>query len=95
MNWILGVIIILIIVFLISNYRERKKKLQVQDDLVRNWGKIKKQDDFHFDSIEKYFVNNNQKEKAFHIISDRCATDIDINDIFKVIDRTSSKIGSL
>ena len=93
MNWILGVIIILIIVFLISNYRERKKKLQVQDDLVRNWGKIKKQDDFHFDSIEKYFVNNNQKEKAFHFISDQCATDIDINDTFKVIDRTSSKIG--
>lgn len=93
MNWILGLIIILIIIYLISNYRTKKKKQQTIQDLVSNWGKEKKQDEFHFDSIEKYFNNNNQKDKAFHIISDKCATDIDINDTFKIIDRTSSKIG--
>lgn len=93
MNWILGGVIILIIIYLISNYRTRKKKQQTLDALVRNWSKEKNQDEFHFDSIEKYFRNTNQKDKAFHIISDRCATDIDINDTFKIIDRTSSKIG--
>lgn len=56
-------------------------------------GKQKNQDEFHFVSIEKYFINNNQKKSAFHIISDRCATDLDINETFKIIDRTSSKIG--
>lgn len=93
MNWFLGVIIILILFFLIYNYRRKKKKQQTLRDLVNNWSKPKKQDEFHFGSIEKYFRNNNQKEKAFHVISDSCATDLDINETFKIIDRTSSKIG--
>src|SRR5690606_14715145 len=93
MNWILGVIIILILLFLLSNYRKKKKNKKTRNDLVRNWSKQKSQDEFHFASIEKYFNNNNQKKSAFHIISDKCATDLDINETFKIIDRTSSKIG--
>ena len=93
MNWILGVIVILILLFLISNHRKKKRERKTINDLKNNWSQPKKPDEFHFGSIEKYFRNNNHKEKAFHIISDRCATDIDINETFKVIDRTSSKIG--
>jgi hypothetical protein len=93
MNWILGVIIILILLFVITNVRKKKSLRKIKNDLINNWGKHKKKDEFHFGSIEKYFQNNNQKEKAFHIISDRCATDLDINETFKIVDRTSSKIG--
>ena len=93
MNWVLGVIIILILLFLISNYRKKKFLVKIKNELINNWGKLKKQDEFYFDSIEKYFKNNNQKRKAYHIISDRCAVDLDINETFKIIDRTISKIG--
>ncbi|WP_435138256.1 MutS-related protein [Formosa sp. A9] len=93
MNWILGVIIILILLFIINNFRKKKSLLKTKNDLITNWGKQKEQDEFHFSSIEKYFKNNNQKENAFHIISDRCAIDLDINETFKIVDRTSSKIG--
>lgn len=93
MNWILGVIIILILLFLFSNYRKKKRRKKTLDNLVNNWSKQKYKDEFHFLSIEKYFNNNNQKKDAFHLISDRCATDLDFNETFKIIDRTSSKIG--
>ncbi|EAR12620.1 Mismatch repair protein MutS-like ATPase [Polaribacter irgensii 23-P] len=93
MNWILGVIIILILRFLLSNYRKKKNIKKTKNNLLNNWSKQKSQDEFHFVSIEKYFNSNNQKKDAFHLISDRCATDLDINETFKIIDRTSSKIG--
>ena len=93
MNWILGVIVILILLYIWSNYRMKKRRKKTLNDLENKWSKQKNQDEFHFGSIEKYFKNNNQKEKAFHIISDRCATDLDVNEIFKIIDRTTSKIG--
>lgn len=63
------------------------------NDLINNWGKQKETDEFYFGLIENYFRNNNQKDKAFHLISDQCATDLDFNETFKIIDRTSSKIG--
>ncbi|WP_028377181.1 MutS-related protein [Leeuwenhoekiella sp. MAR_2009_132] len=93
MSWILGIIIFLILLFIITNFRKKKSLRKIKNDLINNWGKHKIKDEFHFGSIEKYFQNNNQKEKAFHIISDRCASDLDINETFKIIDRTSSKIG--
>lgn len=94
MNWILGVIALLILFFLLHNHRNKRKRKQILYKLKRNWGKAKEEEEeFDFASIKKYFKNNNQKEKAFHLILDRCATDLDIDETFKIIDRTSSKIG--
>jgi hypothetical protein len=48
---------------------------------------------FHnFFVIGKYFENNVHKNKAYHIISEKSKIDLDLDDIFKFIDRTSSKI---
>lgn len=94
MNWILGVIALLILFFLLHNHRNKRKRKQILYKLKRNWGKAKEEEEeFDFASIKKYFKNNNQKEKAFHLILDPCATDLDIDETFKIIDRTSSKIG--
>jgi hypothetical protein len=92
MDWILGVVVILILIVLLTNFRAKKKRQKIRDYLKLNWSKQKKKDEFHFNSIEKYF-NNNQKQGAYHVISDRCAADIDLNETFVIIDRTSSKIG--
>lgn len=93
MDWILGVVVFLIVNFLLVNYRKKKRKQKTLLDLRNNWGKSKSKERFYFTSIEKYFRNNNEQKKAFHTLSDRCASDIDLNEVFKVVDRTSSKIG--
>lgn len=93
MNWILGLLFILTLIFLYSNYSRKKKKAALKKWLTERWGKPKEKDYFNFYVIERYFKNNEHKKEAFHIISDKCKSDLDINEVFKFIDRTSSKIG--
>ena len=93
MNWILGFLFILIIIFIYSNYIKKKKIAKLKKWLIGNWGKPKTNDYFNFYVIGKYFENNEYKNKAFHIISEKVKIDLDIDELFKFIDRTSSKIG--
>ena len=93
MNYILGIAFILIVWFLISNYLKKRRLKKFRETLSNNWGKQKKSTYYNFFVIGKYFYNNAHKDKAYHIISDKSAIDFDIDDIFKFVDRTSSKIG--
>jgi len=93
MNWALGTLLVLIIIFLLSNYSKKKKIAKLQKKLLKGWGSPKKEELFNFDSIDKYFENNKHKASAFHIISERTKTDLDIDELFKFIDRTTSRIG--
>jgi len=93
MNWILGLLAVLILVFLYHNYSKKKRLKKLKDSLLKNWGKSREGSYFNFYVIGRYFENNNHKKEAFHIISDKIKTDLDIDAIFKFIDRTSSKIG--
>ncbi|CAG5067624.1 DNA mismatch repair protein MutS [Dyadobacter sp. CECT 9623] len=47
---------------------------------------------FNFSQIEKYFVNAGQ-ENVFQRISDRTFQDLDLEDVFRFIDRTVSSVG--
>ncbi|WP_229204091.1 MutS-related protein [Dyadobacter alkalitolerans] len=47
---------------------------------------------FNFGQIEKYFVND-QRDGVFQVISDRTFQDLDLEDVFKFIDRTVSCVG--
>jgi len=93
MNWILGLLAILIIRWLIINYSNKKKLLKLKKKFNDNWGNSKQSEYFNFFIISKYFENNIHKNKAFHIISDKCKVDLDLDEIFKFIDHTTSKIG--
>ncbi len=93
MNWILGLLIIIILGIMIVNYRAKKKRQRTLQNLRDNWGKSKSEEFFNFYYIEKYFENTRKFQEAYHIISDRCAKDLDLDEVFKVIDRTSSKVG--
>jgi len=57
-----------------------------------NWYKIK-EESFNFNLIGKYFQNRIEIDNYFHIITDKVSLDLDLDDVFKKIDRTSSKIG--
>lgn len=93
MNWILGVLFVLVIMFLIVNYSKKKRLAKLKSDLMDNWGKSKTDEYFNFKDIRLYFDNNGNKNNAYHIISDKCSQDLDLDEVFKFIDRTSSKIG--
>jgi DNA mismatch repair ATPase MutS len=93
MSWIFAFTFILISFKLVSDYFEKKRLNKLKKKHIENWGQPKKDNYFNFHNIGKYFENNRHKESAFHIISEKTQLDLDVNELFKFIDRTSSKIG--
>ncbi len=93
MNYFLGISFILILWFLISNFLKKKRLKKFRASLYKNWGRAKKKEYYNFFVIGKYFENNAHKDKAYHILSEKSKIDFDIDDIFKFVDRTSSKVG--
>ena len=67
----------------------RKKK--ILSKLQEAFGKVK-EDTFDFDSIEKYF-RKKDKSDSFQTISDKTINDLDFNEFFMFVDRTTSKVG--
>jgi hypothetical protein len=68
---------------------ETKKK--IKERLIESFGNIKN-DLFYFESIEKYFRNRDHTS-AFQILSDKTCNDLDFNELFMFVDRTTSKVG--
>jgi len=93
MNYLFILLIVLILFYLIRDYLKKKKAIKIMHFLQNNWGKPKEEIYFNFSYISRYFNNNKHKSEVFHLISDKVRIDLDIDDIFKYIDRTSSKIG--
>ncbi|TXD59116.1 hypothetical protein ES044_10810 [Polaribacter sp. IC066] len=93
MNYFLGVAFILTVLFLIRNFNNKRRLKKFKARLFDQWGKEKKDSYYNFFSIRKYFDNNLHQEKAYHIIAEKSKVDLDIDELFKFIDRTSSKIG--
>jgi len=93
LNWLLSSCIVLLAIYLINKKLQKKRILKLKQSLIDNWGKVKKEEIYNFKAIDKYFKNNSHKNKAYHIISDKTQTDLDLNELFKFIDRTTSRIG--
>ena len=93
MNWVVGITLLIIIIYLVVHQLKRKKYLVLKEFYKSEWGNPKKDEYYNFDLINQYFKNSTNKKNAYHIISDQTNSDLDIHDLFKYIDRTSSKIG--
>ena len=91
--WVYLVIIIVPVSFLLFRQYRRKKQGNLRAEYLEQWGKDSTKSYFHFNNIEQYFRNRSAKEEAWHIISDQVAADLDLNDLFRYVDRTISKIG--
>lgn len=90
MVYFLFVLLLLTIVAMLST-RNFKKKQKVKEEKLRNqWGEAKTEL-FDFEKITLYSDLN--KEINFHQLSAQTKTDIDFNDIFCLVDRTTSRIG--
>ncbi|WP_324026481.1 DNA mismatch repair protein MutS [Maribacter sp. BPC-D8] len=68
----------------------RKKRKQTKR-LTESFGKLKNES-FDFQSIRKYFENKDNS-KAFQVLSDKTCLDLDFEELFMFLDRTTSKIG--
>jgi DNA mismatch repair ATPase MutS len=64
---------------------------QIRERLSDSFGKLKN-DYFNFESIEKYF-RHKDNTGSFQILSDKTCNDLDFNELFMFIDRTTSKVG--
>ncbi|WP_111708670.1 MutS-related protein [Lutibacter citreus] len=87
------IIFILVLISIISSYSRKKRIKRLKNTLLINWGKPKENEYFNFYSIKQYFKNSIHKNKSFHLITEPTSKDLDIDEIFKFIDRTTSKIG--
>ncbi|WP_373060335.1 hypothetical protein [Zunongwangia sp. H14] len=93
MNWILGFILILISVYLIDIQLNKRRRKRKREKLIQDWGKPKNEQYFNFELIDQFFKNHKSSEKVFHTISNHTWTDLDLNEVFSFLDRTTSKIG--
>ncbi len=85
--------LVFISIYLIDRFIDNKLQSKRRRHLKDNWGLPKQNEYFNFYKIKQYFENTDNKKDAFHVISDQINNDLDIDDIFKYLDRTSSKIG--
>lgn len=69
-------------------FKSTKKK---QAAFLANYFKHKKES-FYFNSINQYFLKSN-KDDAHQVISDKTSQDMDLDEVFMYIDRTTSKVG--
>ena len=90
MNYILFGIAAIILLMLFALFVAKKKKKQILKDLKDSWGK-EKTEPINFDKASWY--STYVKEKAFHTLSHQTMADIDFDQLFAKIDRTTSKIG--
>lgn len=69
-------------------FKSRKKK---KKELLANYSKVKS-GTFYFNSIRQYFLKSD-KSADFQVVSDKTYQDLDLDEVFMFIDRTSSKVG--
>lgn len=68
---------------------ETKKK--IKERLLGSFGEIKTESS-NFESVERYFQNKDHSD-VFQVLSDKTCNDLDFNELFMFIDRTTSKVG--
>ncbi len=77
-----------LIYLILSIFRKNQEKMLAAINM--NWGrKVNKKRDFEL--IEKYALNN--KRKYFHKLTHQTLKDMDIENLFSVLDRTLTTIG--
>ncbi len=90
MIYLLFTLLLLTIVAMLSTRIFKRKQKIIKEQLNNQWGKAKTEP-FDFDKIAIYTELN--KDINFHQLSAQTKTDIDFNDIFCLLDRTTSRVG--
>ena len=67
------------------------RKKRDREKLLKAFGTLK-DEYFHFEQIEKYFRKKDNSD-AFQTLNNKTCNDLDFEELFMFVDRTSSKIG--
>lgn len=88
---ILALVFLYLLIYLFKkNFSEKNQRAE----LKRDWGTAKNARYIDLDSIENYFLNTiSESSDKLQLISDKIADDLYLNDVFKMVDRTISKVG--
>ncbi|SDZ84065.1 MutS-related protein [Pedobacter hartonius] len=82
-----------LIYFLSYSYKKLSAKSK-RESLRRDWGQAKNSRYIDLDSVENYFLNTiADSADKLQLISDKIATDLYLNEVFKLVDRTVSRVG--
>jgi len=82
------------IYLIVYYYRKGYGLTRRKEELKQEWGEAKNGRYFDFDLIENYFLNTiTDSANKLQLISDKIANDLYLNDVFKIVDRTVSKLG--
>lgn len=89
------IILALVALYLLVYLYKKNFAVQTQrEELKRDWGGAKNSRYIDIDLIENYFLNTiTESSEKLQLISDKIADDLYINDVFKLIDRTISRVG--
>lgn len=88
---ILAISFIYLLIYLYKrNFLDRARRKELEE----NWGKEKNSRYIDLDSVENYFLNTiAESAQKLQLISDKIANDLYLDDIFKLADRTISRVG--
>lgn len=93
MNWFISICLLIVLYILWSNYNTKQHKNKRLTSILSNWLTTKPNKEFDFYKIARYKANTPKKESVYQYISEQTNLDLDLDDVFEYIDRTTSKIG--
>jgi len=87
----LTLLFIYLLIYLYKRYFSDKIKRR---DFKADWGNAKNSRYIDLDSVENYFLNTIiESADKLQLISDKIANDLYLDEVFKLVDRTISKVG--
>lgn len=87
---ILALVLIYVLVYFFKKLSEKTNRERLRQD----WGQPKNSRYIDLDSVENYFLNTiSESHEKLQLISDKVAADLYLNDVFKLVDRTVSRVG--
>lgn len=91
---VLYILLALIGIYVLT-YLYKKYNLKSQrEHLRRDWTDVKNSRYIDLDSVENYFLNTiGETEAQLQLISDKIANDLYLDEVFKMVDRTVSRVG--
>lgn len=93
MEWILGLLVILILIIIYNNKQQRKKNKILIDKFKTTWGIPSQNREYNFNKIIQYHNSKKDNQSSFQNITSTINNDLDLDDIFIYLDRTTSVIG--
>jgi hypothetical protein len=88
------IILALLVIYVLVYFYKKLSKKTNRERLRQDWGQPKNSRYIDLDSVENYFLNTiADSAEKLQLISDKVATDLYLNDVFKLVDRTVSRVG--